>query len=675
MEHLTDSQSVESKSFQVHSVKGGRFRGRIGVPTADLGTIRFGPFEADLRSGELRKNGVRLKLEGQPFQVLAVLLSRPGQLVTRDEIRKELWPDETFVDFEQGINAAVKRLRAALEDSAEEPNLIETLPRRGYRFIGHIEDGRQPVPSSAEGSGTDAQLNRPVTEESQPTRSEGNRQRAIPWRRLLVGFGSLAMLVITAIILNPRGWLDRLLVRPSAGEITSIAVLPLENLTGDPQQEYLVDGITEELITELGKISALRVISRTSAMAFKGSKKPLPEIARQLGVDAVLEGAVTRNGDRVRISARVIHCSQERTLWSESYERDLQDISKLQSEIVLVVTDEIKVKLLTQEQAHLAQARSVNPRAYEAYLMGRYLQARRTPEHMRKAYAYFQRALEIDPSYAPAYVGIVDCYSIGGGRQMEVSIKEADARMKETANQVVKLDGGSAAAHYASAMVKWHEWDFPGAEQEFQRALELNPGDVQARQHYAHYLLSVRRPLDAQREIQHALALDPLSPMLTVDLGHTFFYAGQYSEAIQQGLKALSMEKEYRYARMMLGSSYRQSGRIREALEVGWPNPFRPEQNRRAKEIYEQSGTQPMLRFLLNDVEQRHATGDFYSRSSEVARWYAEVGDNDRALSWLEKAYQEHDPWLPMDLAGPAWDRLSSDPRFKDLLRRIGLRE
>ena len=645
------------------------------MPAADLGTIRFGPFEADLRSGELRKNGVKLKLEGQPFQVLAVLLSRPGQLVTRDELRKELWPDETFVDFEQGINAAVKRLRAALEDSAEEPNLIETLPRRGYRFIGHIEDGRQPVPSSAEVSGTDVQHNRPVTGESHPTRSEGNRQRAIQWRRLLVALGSLALLVIIAIAFNAGGWRDRLLVRPSAAEITSIAVLPLENLTGDPQQEYLVDGITEELITELGKISALRVISRTSAMAFKGSKRPLPEIARQLGVDAVLEGAVTRNGDRVRISARVIHCSQERTLWSESYERNLQDISKLQSEIVLVVTDEIKVKLLTQEQAHLAQARSVNPRAYEAYLMGRYLQARRTPEDMRKAYAYFQHALEIDPSYAPAYVGIVDCYSIGGGRQMEVSIKEADAKMKEAANQVVKLDGDSAAAHYASAMVKWHGWDFLGAEQEFQRALELNPGDVQARQHYAHYLLSVRRPLDAQREIQHALALDPLSPMLTVDLGHTFFYAGQYPEAIQQGLKALAMEKEYRYARMMLGSSYRHAGRIREALEVGWPNPFRPEQNRRAKEIYEKAGAQAMLRFLLKDVEQRHATGDFYCRSSEVARWYAELADDDRALAWLEKAYQEHDPWLPMDLAGPTWDRLSSDPRFKDLLRRIGLPE
>ena len=505
----------------------------MAAPIASSGTVRFGAFEADLRSGELRKDGIKVKLEGQPFQVLAALLERPGQLVTREELQKELWPDETFVDFEQGINAAVKRLRIALEDSADKPRFIETLPRRGYRFIARAESGEQPAPPATEESqlGPTFAAEEPLSKDT-PTTQAALTPRTTARRRLvLIGLPAIAAFVLLVLGLNLGGWRDRLFGRPMAGEITSIAVLPLENLTGNPEQEYFVDGMTEALITELGRISALRVISRTSAMAFKGAKKPLPEIARQLGVDAVVEGAVARNGDRVRISVRLIHLSQERTLWAESYERDLREISALQSEIVLVVADEIKIKVLNQEQARLAQVRPVNPRAYEAFLKGRYLQARRTPEDMRKAVAYFQHALEIDPGYALAYVGIIDCYSIGGGRQMGISVKEADAKMKEAAHKVVQLDDSTAAAHYAMAMVKWHEWDFPGAEKEFQRALELNPGDVQVRQHYGHYLIGMRRHADSTREIQHALALDPLSSLLTVDLGFTYYYARQYPAA------------------------------------------------------------------------------------------------------------------------------------------------
>jgi TolB-like protein/DNA-binding winged helix-turn-helix (wHTH) protein/cytochrome c-type biogenesis protein CcmH/NrfG len=646
----------------------------MATPVANSGTVRFGAFEADLRSGELRMDGLKIKLEGQPFQILAALLARPGQLVTREELQKKLWPNETFVDFEQGINAAVKRLRQALEDSADKPRFIETLPRRGYRFIGHIENG--PPQSATEESHLE-----PIANTEEPFGNGQTTQTVLAsgatprWRGILIGTAAITALGLLVLGLNPVGIRDRLLGRPRAGEITAIAVLPLENLTGDPEQEYFVDGMTEALITELGKISSLRVISRTSAMAFKGAKKPLPEIARELGVDAVLEGAVFRSGDRVRITARVIHLSQERTLLSDSYERDLRDVSALQSEIALVVADEIRAKVLSQEQARLARTQPVNPRAYEAFLKGRYLQARRNPEDMRKALAYFQLALEIDPSYAPAYIGIVDCYSIGGGRHMGVRIQEADARMKEAARKAIALDDTTAAAHYALAMVKWHEWDFPGAEREFRQALELNPGDVQVRQHYAHYLLSVRRPVDARREIEHALALDPLSPMFTVDLGHTYAYARQYPEAIQQGKKALAMEPGYLYARMMLGWAYWKQGQVQGAFAVGWPNPFRPEQTRRAKEIYERAGMRPMLEWIVRDVENNNGTGDFYSRSSHIALWYAVLGDRRKALSWTERAVQEHDPWLPMDLAEPIFDPLRSDPRFQNLLRRIGLPE
>ncbi len=648
----------------------------MAAPIAHSDTVRFGAFEADLRSGELRKDGIKLKLEGQPFQLLAVLLARPGQLVTREELQKELWPDETFVDFEQGINAAVKRLRVALEDSANKPQFIETLPRRGYRFIARIENGAQLTPPTEKSQlGPTSSVDKPDFKEPQITQSAVTHGRTARRRSIFIGFAAITTFVVLVIGLNLGGSRDRLLGRPMAGEITSIAVMPLENLTGDPGQEYFVDGMTDALITELGKISSLRVISHTSAMVFKGAKKPLPEIARQLGVDAVLEGAVARNGDRVRISARLIHLSQERTLWAESYERDLREISALQSEIVLVVADEIKIKVLNQEQARLARVRPVNPRAYEEFLRGRYLQAKMTPEDMRKALAYFQHALEIDPSYAPAYIGIVDCYTIGGGFQLGVSLKEGVAKMKEAAHKAVELDDTTAAAHYALAKVKYYEWDLPGAEKEFRRALELNPGDAQVHRHYGHYLIAMRRHADSTGEMQHALALDPLSPLLTTEVGWTYYYARQYSDAIKQGRKALEMERDFPYARLLLGESYWLQGMVKEALELGWPSPYRPEMGRRAKEINKRAGVQAVVRWVVEDGEQRIARGEPLAARAlnHLAAQYAELGDKERAIALLERAYQEHDPWLPMDMAAPRFEPLRSDPRFQDLLRRIGL--
>jgi len=647
----------------------------MSAPIANSGTVRFGAFEADLRSGELRKDGIKVKLEGQPFQVLAALLERPGQLVTREELQKELWPDETFVDFEQGINAAVKRLRLALEDSADQPRFVETLPRRGYRFIARLENGAQPAAPATEVSQLTLAGEEPVSQEKQTPESALMRRATARRRPILVGLVATIAFVLLVFGSNLGGWRNRLLGRPAKGEITSIAVLPLENLTGDPEQQYFVDGMTEALITELGKISSLRVISRTSAKAFKDSKKPLPEIARQLDVDAVLEGAVARNGERVRVTARVMHLSQERTLLAQSYERDLREISALQSEIVLMVADEIRVKLLDQEKARLARTRPVDPRAYEEFLRGRYLQAKMNPEDMRKALVYFQHALEIDPGYAPAYIGIVDCYSIGGGFQLGVSLKEGVAKMKEAAQKAVELDDTTAAAHYALAKVKYYEWDLPGAEKEFQRALELNPGDAQVRRHYGHYLIAMRRHADSIREMQRAVALDPLSPLLTTEVGWTYYYARQFPEAIKQGRKALELERDFPYARLLVGESYWLQGQYEEALRSGWPGPYRPNGNRRAKEIYERAGAQAILRWLIEDEEKGIARGEPLAARTlnHLAAQYAELGDKERAFARLEEAYQEHDPWLPMDLAAPRLDPLRSDPRFQDLLRRIGL--
>ncbi|MGH9794064.1 MAG: winged helix-turn-helix domain-containing protein [Candidatus Acidiferrales bacterium] len=646
--------------------------------TAQARRARFGDFEADLRSGELHKHGIRLKLQDQPFRVLALLLERPGDLVTREELRQKLWPVETFVDFDTGLNNAVKKLRDVLSDSAEEPRYIETLPRRGYRFIARVENGAQPAalasdPSELRLTSRAEELLSKETRTMQPAlaRTATARRRAI-----VIGFSAITAIVLPVFGLNLGGWRDRLLGRPMAGEITAIVVLPLENLMGDPEQQYFVDGMTEELTTELAKISALRVLSLYSAKAAKDSKKPLPEIARLLDVDAVLEGAVVRSGDRVRITVRVIHLSKERILLSKDYERDRSEISTLQSEIVLAVASEIRVNLLGREQAHFAQVRPVDLRAYDAVLMGRFLQAKMTTVDMRKALDYFQHALEIDPSYQSADIGIVDAYTIGGGWSLGVSLQEGVAKMKEAARKAWEIDNTTAEAHYARAKVKYYEWDLPGAEKEFLRALELKPSDAQVRRHYGHYLMAVRRHADSIREMQHALALDPLSPLLTTEVGWTYVFARRYPEAIQQGLKALEMEKDYRYARILLAAVYRHQGMMEEALRFGWPSaPHPPDANRRAKEIYEREGAQATLRWYVREREQRITSGEPHPARvlNILASLYAELGDKERAFTWLEKAYQEQDPWLPMDLAAPRFDPLRSDPRFQDLLRRIGL--
>src|SRR6266705_3809254 len=298
-------------------------------------TIRFGVFEADFRAGELRKRGVKIKLQEQPLQILQMLLQHPGEVVTRTELQQKIWPADTFVDFEQGLYNAVKRLRDALKDSADKPRFIETLSRHGYRFIGIIDE--------------------------------------------------------------------------SVRKIESLAVLPLDNLSRDPEQEYFAEGLTEALITTLAKIGELRVVSRTSAMQYKGVRKPLSEIARELGVDAIVEGTVLRSGHRVRITAQLIDASKETHLWAESYERDLRNVLALQSELAQAIEREVQVKLTPQERAHLAQTRPVDPEAYEAYLKGRYHWNRRSREGLGKAIHHFQQAITSDPNGAAAYSGLADC--------------------------------------------------------------------------------------------------------------------------------------------------------------------------------------------------------------------------------------------------------------------------
>jgi TolB-like protein/Tfp pilus assembly protein PilF len=416
-----------------------------------------------MRGGELRKQGVRVKLQEQPFQILQILLQRRGDVVTREELRQKIWPSDTFVDFDHSINNAIKRLRAALGDSAENPCYIETVASRGYRFITNLH---------------------PITR-----------------------------------------------------QIGSLAVLPLGNLSHDPEQEYFAEGLTEALITTLAKIGELRVVSRTSTMQFKGAHKPVREIARELAVDAVVEGTVLRAGNRVRITAQLIDAEEETHLWAESYERELCDVLTLQSEVAQAIAREVKVKLTPQDRAQFAQVPQINPEAYEAYLKGRYHWNGR--HGLRKAIQDFEEAIAKDPTYAAAYAGLADCFCALSAWGL-VTANEGSIKAKALAQKALEIDNSLAEAHTSLAFATMYDYDFLASEKEFERALELNPRYATAHQLFALCLSMMGRYEEAYTEIQRAFRLDPLSSVINAFVGYIYLYARRYDQAIYQFIKTLT---------------------------------------------------------------------------------------------------------------------------------------
>lgn len=402
--------------------------------SSDQPIVRFGAFELDLQSRELSKQGRKIRLAGQPVEILICLVSSPGEVVTREELRKKLWPDDTFVNFEHGLNAAVKRLRRALNDSAESPRFVETLPRRGYRFIA-------PVQGDSALHGTAAPVPPSVKQTDQPGASDGGHGR----------FWTISAAVALVILGLSGLWMMRSKIRPSP--IRSLAVLPLENLSADPSQEYFSDGLTDELITELGEISALRVISRTSVMTFKKVRRPLPEIARELNVDAVVEGTVLRSDHRVRITAQLIQAAADKHLWAQSYESDLGDALAIQKQVARSIANQIKIELTQHEQAVLADSKPANPEAQEAYLKGRYFWNKRTADGLEKAVDYFNQAIRMDPAFARGFSGLADSYALLGVSEYGVlSPKDAYPKAKAAAVKALELDSTLAESSHLSGV-------------------------------------------------------------------------------------------------------------------------------------------------------------------------------------------------------------------------------
>jgi len=645
-------------------------------PLRPSSVVRFGTYEVSLQSGEVRKAGLRIRVQQQPLKLLEILLERPGEVVTREELRSRVWSDESFGDFDQAVNIAIGKLRSALGDSAENPRFIETLPKRGYRFIADVSvvdaDAHPRRPESVAGDLPGSQKKKKELEPKVQDAGLAVVHKRQQWPALQVIIGSalvVSLTIIFVVLFRSRG-------HAPAG-IRSLAVLPLENLSADASQNYFADGMTDELITDLAQISALRVISRTSVMVYKGARKPLPQIARELNVDAVVEGTVLRSGDEVRITAQLIEASTDKHLWSQSYEGELRDSLALQNTVARAIAEQIRINLTPQEQAALKNVKVVNPQAYESYLKGRYFWNKRTSDGLKVALAYFTQAIEEDPNYAQAYSGLADTYALLGDWQYAVMTpKEAFPKAKAAAIKALELDSAMGEAHNSLAFVlDGFDWDFDSAGKEFLRAIELNPGYATAHHWYAWHLSLLGRYDEAIEEMRKALNLDPLSLIINADLAELLVLAHSYDESIQQSRKTIEMDPNFALAHNQLAQAYLQKhmygeavAELQKAVQLSGASPTSIANLARA---YVVSGKRSEALELLSELKKRSNPG--YSNASEIAIIYASLGDTAQAMNWLEKGYEER--FNPGVLLRPGFDPLRSDSRFQNLVHRIGLPE
>jgi TolB-like protein/DNA-binding winged helix-turn-helix (wHTH) protein len=612
-------------------------------PSGPRQTVRFGPFEGSLQDRELRKQGIRVTLQAQPFAVLECLLARPGELVTRDELRQLLWPNGTFVDFDKSLNTAVMKLREALGDSAQAPLFVETVGRHGYRFIAHVET--QP----------------PITRPALPFKYPEPAPTRVSRRTVVVGLALLAPLLVAAVAWQV--WRSR---QPDAGPIRSLAVLPFDNLSSDAEQEYLADGITDALITELAGIRSLRVLSRQSVIRYKDSAKPLPEIARELGVDGIVEGAVLRSGSRVRVSAQVVHGPRDEHLWARSFEGAAGDMLALQAEIARAVASGVRVKLTAPEQARLAQATDVDPEAYDLYLRGRYFYNRLVVDDMEtvllRSVSYLQRAVQKDPRFAAAHANLSFCYFALAYFAL-LPPWEATPRMEMHARKALELDPELAEGHLALAGSLFLQFDSAGADAEFRKAVESNPGDVQIRQWYAYFLFTVGRFDESLAQSAQGLRIDPFFRWLSENHTWALFELGRGEEALAEA-RQLEIDSA---DPATLGRLYLLLGREQEALaefeRIGSEKGIARIRALRG----DPSGLRVLLARLNEEAQRR------YVSPVDFAVLLTALGEKDAAFARLEEAYRTKATRL--HFLKTSWDfiPLRSDPRWSDLVHRLKL--
>lgn len=642
---------------------------------------RFGPFELQTSARELFKAGTRIKLRGQPYLILEVLLDRAGEVVTREEIREKLWPGNTFVDFEHGLNTSVKKLRQILCDSPEKPRYIETVPRLGYRFIAPVEVVTQPAKAPAK-----APLDESVAAPQPVIRidPQPSRGATLPWRLFGIGLAALVLLGVTYVGVFDK-WptpVRQLLRRPNptvnasvpAKRFGSIAVLPLASFSSKPSQEYFTDGMTDELITDLAQLGNMRVISRTSVMHYKGTNKTVPQIGRELGVDALVEGSVERVGDRVRIRVQLIDAASDRHLWARSYDHDFKDLLVLETTAAHDIAAEIQGQLAESASESQPAEHSVHPEAYEAYLKGRYFSNQRSEAGLKKSIQYFQEAIAKDPSFAAAYAGLAGSYSVMGSDEMPPEIARSKARAAAT--KALRLDPTLAEGHAQLGLVAfYYDWNWKQAEQEFRRAIELNPNYAAGHQWYSYYLRAMGRLPEALQEAQQAQQLDPLSLPINITLAGRYRDLGQYDQAISAIQRTMELDPNFGLAHELLASVYEREGNLQSAIgewqkavEISQDNPSTLAALGHA---YAVAGNQVEARKIaerLQPISRQH-----YVSAWDMAVLYAGLNDTDSAFRWLEKSYKERESQIPFLLQDRRLNSLRSDPRFHSLLRRVGL--
>jgi len=628
---------------------------------------RFGAFEINPQSGELRKNGMRLRLSGQPFQVLSVLVERAGELVTREELHSKLWPADTFVDFDHGLNNAVARIREMLDDSSESPRYVETVPRRGYRFIAPLTDVAPRTPTVAEltpvsAGGIPAQAHRAAVLTV--------TKRAASRRMWLVLGG---MTVLAALGAGLVLYQQRRATATRQQTVKSLAVLPLKNLSGHPSQEYLADGMTEELIGRLSMIHGLRVISRTSVMAFKDPRMSMPEIAKTLGVDALVEGSVIREGSHVRIHAQLIRGATDEHFWSETYDRELRDSLSLESEVAQSIAQRVEITVTGEERSRLVNARHVAPEAYESYLKGRFVKGS-DREKVEERIAYFKEAIRKDPTFAPAYVGLAGAHNILSTIFVGGPVQQERQQVVNAAQKALELDPDLAEAHVLLATIEREQWQWAQAEAEYKRALNLNPNDAGAHIGLAEWLMCQGRMDEALNWARRARELDPVG-VAGVSIGWILFHARRYDEAIRELRSELVVHPDDVWAQLTLGFALMAKGQPEEAISILEKTMSLMKSSPGSLELlataYARAGRRSEALRLIDELKRRRQKT--YVPAGALINPYLALGDYEEAFVWFERAYQEKSNILQFLKVHPFFDPVRNDPRFKDLVHRVGL--
>jgi TolB-like protein/DNA-binding winged helix-turn-helix (wHTH) protein/tetratricopeptide (TPR) repeat protein len=616
-------------------------------PLTDI--VCFGIFQLDLTARELHKAGVKVKLQDQPFRVLALLVDRAGQVVTREEFRQKVWPTDVYVGFDQGLNNAIRKVRDALGDSADSPRFIETVDRHGYRFVAPVS----AVPG------------RP----SEPRFHFGLRTLR---NAALIGLTTVSLIAA----LTYWEWHGSGMHARPPYEKAILAVLPFDNLSRDPDQEFFSDGLTEEMIAQLGKLNPerLTVIARGSVAKYKGSSLAVNQIGKELHADYLVQGSVRRASDRVRITVQLIQVRDQTDLWAESYDRKLKDVLALQDSVARTIANQIHITLAPGQQTRLASRANLDPEAYEAYLKGRYYWNKRTADGLQKAQIYFEQAINQDPAYGAAYSGLADCNS-GLAWHGFKSPAEALPKANAAALKAIEIDPQSAEAHASLGLVLNHTWDWAGAEAEFKHALQLDPHYANAHHWYGDNLSATGRHDEALLEAKRALELDPLNLMIGTWVGLRYYLARKYDLAIEQGRNTVELDPHFAAAHLLLGESYVQMGlheqglaELRTAASLSGNSALYLAQ---VAVAHASAGRKTEALRIVAQLQMIAVTQ--YVSPYGLAQIYAALNDKEQTFKWLQVAYDDRAVWMSYLAVDPVFDDFRSDQRFQDLLLRVHL--